>query len=145
MPPTFRELDEKECTALLAAHHVGRIAFSYHDRVDIEPIHYVWSDGWIYGRTSEGTKLRALARNRWVAFEIDEVDALFDWRSVVLKGALYLLTPNGEGPLNGEWEHAVSLLRRSVPEAFTAEDPTPGRAMVFRIHADKVTGRAATP
>ena len=143
--PTFRALSTEECEAMLAAHHVGRMAFSFHDRVDIEPMHYVWSDGWIYGRTGEGTKVRALARNRRVAFEIDEVDALFDWRSVVAKGSLYLLDPDDEGPLAGEWQRAVSLLRLVIPEAFTPDDPTPGRAIVFRIRAEDVTGRAATP
>lgn len=143
--PAFRELDPFECAAMMALHHVGRLAFSFHDRVDIEPIHYVWSDGWIYGRTGDGTKLRALAHNRWVAFEIDEVSALFDWRSVVVKGSLYVLSPADDGPLHGEWDHAVTLLRRILPAAFTDDDPTPDRAVVFRIHADKVTGRAATP
>lgn len=143
--PTFRQLDTDECNALLAAHHVGRIAFSYHDRVDIEPIHYVHDAGWLYGRTAPGTKVRALAHNRWVAFEVDEADAAFDWRSVVVKGALYLLEPATEGPLQGEWEHAVSLLRSLMPDAFTANDPTPERDVIFRIHCDQVTGRQATP
>lgn len=143
--PTFRALDVFECQALLALHHVGRLAYSFRDQVDIVPIHYVWSDGWIYGRTGDGAKLRALAHNRWVAFEIDEVDALFEWRSVVVKGSLYLLSADEDGPLHGEWEHAVSLLRLVVPEALTVTDPTPDRTLVFRIHADQITGRMALP
>lgn len=143
--PAIRVLDDVECEALLSKHHVGRVAFSYHDRVDIEPVHYVYSEGWVYGRTGEGTKLRALAHNRWVAFEVDEVDALFDWRSVVVKGALYLLSPDEDGPLNGVHAHAVSLLQRIMPDAFTADDPTPERAIIFRIQADQVSGRQATP
>jgi hypothetical protein len=31
------------------------------------------SAGYVHGRTSEGSKLDTLARNRWVAFEVDEV------------------------------------------------------------------------
>ena len=143
--PAIRVLSTAECEALLSAHHVGRLAFSYHDKVDIEPVHFVFSDGWIYGRTGDGTKLRALARNHWVAFEVDEVDAMFDWRSVVVKGALFLLSANAEGPLNGAWEHAVALLQRVMPDAFTDADPTPDRVMIFRIRADRVTGRQATP
>jgi hypothetical protein len=143
--PEFRELTGEECDALLAAHHVGRIAFSYRDHVDIEPIHYVYANGWIYGRTAPGTKVRALAHNRWVAFEVDEVNALFDWRSVVVKGALYLLEPNGDGPSQSAWQTALEALKHLIPEALTAEDPTPERALIFRIHADAITGRAATP
>lgn len=140
--PVFRELSRVECNALLERNSTGRIAYSYHDRVDIEPIHYVYSDGWIYGRTEVGTKLRTLAHNRWIAFEADETEGLFDWRSVVVKGALYLLEP--EGSHSAAYAQAVVLLRTLVPDALTASDPAPARNVVFRIHADQVTGRAAS-
>ena len=39
--PRFRDLEPAECTALLERHHVGRLAFSRKDRVDIEPINYI--------------------------------------------------------------------------------------------------------
>lgn len=141
-PPTFRELSREECDALLARNHVGRIAFSYHDHVDIEPINFVYEDGWIYGRTSDGTKLRTLAHNRWIAFETDEVSALFDWQSVVVKGALYIL--EADGPRSDTHEHAIEVMRRVRPDLLTPDDPAPGRTVVFRIHADQVTGRAAS-
>ena len=35
--PMFRDLDATEATALLARNHVARIAYGFHDRVDIEP------------------------------------------------------------------------------------------------------------
>ena len=54
--PTFRELSRHECDLLLARNHVGRLAFAVHDRVDIQPIHYVYEPGWLFGRTSEGSK-----------------------------------------------------------------------------------------
>lgn len=142
--PVFRSLDPFECTALLTVQTVGRIAFMSQDGVDIEPIHFVWSDGAIYGRMGDGTKLRAMALNPRVAFEVDDIASVFDWRSVVVKGALHLLAPVDAEPMHGEWEHAVSLLRRIVPSAFTADDPVPGRAIVFRILPEQITGRAAS-
>jgi len=72
--PRFRELDRAECLAILQRHFVGRMAFARKDGVDIEPIHYVLDDGWLYGRTQPGTKLEALTHNRWVALEVDEVE-----------------------------------------------------------------------
>ncbi|MHB8839464.1 MAG: pyridoxamine 5'-phosphate oxidase family protein [Gemmatimonadaceae bacterium] len=143
--PTFRILDDAECTALLAAHHIGRIAFGYYGRVDIEPINYVWSNGEIFGRTRDGTKLRAVVANRQVAFEIDEVAAMYDWRSVVVKGTLVLLEPDAEETPDSDWERAVAHLRRIIPDALTDGDPTPERTVVFRIHAEQITGRASTP
>jgi nitroimidazol reductase NimA-like FMN-containing flavoprotein (pyridoxamine 5'-phosphate oxidase superfamily) len=40
----IRELTDDEIHALLSRNHVGRLAFSHHDRVDIRPIHYVYAE-----------------------------------------------------------------------------------------------------
>ena len=142
-PPMIRELSRLEIEEMLTRNHVGRIAFTLHDRVDIEPIHYVFDAGWIYGRTSHGTKLSTIAHHRWVAFEVDEVKELFQWRSVVIKGAFYLIDPDTSESQDPAFTHGVSLLRSLVPETLTADDPTPFRNSVFRIHLDEVTGREA--
>ena len=54
--PTIREMTRPEIDALLARNHVGRMAFASGNRIDIEPIHYVYANGWLYGRTSPGRK-----------------------------------------------------------------------------------------
>src|SRR5271169_1022659 len=89
--PVIRDLSRDECETILARHHVGRIAFASPARVDIEPINYVYADGWVYCRTSRGTKVAIIQHHRWVAFEVDEVVGLFDWRSVVVRGGVYFL------------------------------------------------------
>ena len=144
--PTFRELSREESEALLGRTHVGRLAYSFHDQVDIEPIHFVYEKGWIYGRTSHGSKLTAIAHNRWVAFETDEVDSLFEWRSVVVKGAVYLLEPGARRDESGVdyYERALDLLRGVIPETLTEQDPTPHRTILFRIAVDSIVGRAAS-
>ena len=142
--PTFRELTRDECHALLDAHHVGRLAFAYKDRVDIEPIHYVHDDGWLYGRTTAGTKLEIVTHNRWVAFEVDEVRGAFEWESVVVKGGLYLLRREGSAKEMETYDHGLKVIRRIVPTALTNADPTPERALLFRIHIDEMTGRGAS-
>jgi uncharacterized protein len=141
--PRFRELTTAECHALLDAHHVGRMAFTYKDRVDIEPIHYVHDDGWLYGRTTAGTKLEIVTHNRWVAFEVDEVRDMFEWQSVVVKGGLYLLRREGSEQEMATYDHGLKVIRRVMPAALTSADPTPERALLFRIHIDEMTGRGA--
>ena len=142
--PTIRDLDDSEMHALLARNHVGRIAYSFHDDVNIEPIHYVYADGVLYSRTSVGHKLRTIEHHRWVAFEVDEVEGPFEWRSVVVHGAVYVVEP-GETPQgHATYERTVTRLRELVPELFGAQDPSPQRTVLFRIHVDRMTGRAAT-
>ncbi len=143
--PIFRELTPAECSALLARHNVGRLAVSHRDRLDIIPIHYVYDDGWLYGRTAAGNKLEVVEHNRWVAFEVDEVRALFDWESVVIKGGFYLLRKDGSEHERHLYDRGLALVRRLVPEAMTPHDPLPERAILFRIHVDEVSGRAASP
>jgi nitroimidazol reductase NimA-like FMN-containing flavoprotein (pyridoxamine 5'-phosphate oxidase superfamily) len=142
---TIRELDQAECEALLSRNHVGRLAFTFRDRVDIEPIGYVFSEGAIYARTTPGTKLSVLAHHPWVAFEVDEVRGPFKWNSVVVKGTVYVVDKDS-GPRSTEsYEHAMDVLRTAMPEAFTADDPVPERSILLRIHIDDWAGRAATP
>ena len=117
--PKFSDLTSKECRQLLERHHAGRLAFTFHDRVDIEPIHYVFHDGWLYGRTSPGSKLEPLGHNHWVAFEVDEAEDVFTWRSVVVHGALYLLAPDGPAREAEAWERAIELLQDLVPGTWT--------------------------
>ena len=55
--PRFADLSERSARALLARNHVGRLAFAFKDRVDIQPIHYVYDEKWLIGRTGVGSKL----------------------------------------------------------------------------------------
>jgi len=141
--PNIQELGAEEITAILARNRVGRIAFSMHDRVDIQPIHYVYSQGWIYGRTSHGAKLTALGKNKWVAFEVDEVVSLFEWASVVVHGGVYILEPDGTPESHAVFTRAIELLRRLLPTTFREDDPVPHRDVVFRIAVQESSGRRA--
>ena len=142
--PTLRALSLDECDDLLQRNQVGRLAFTFHDRVDIEPVHYVYADGWLHGRTSPGTKVATLLHHPWVAFEVDEVQGLFDWRSVVVHGVVDIPDADGSPADKAAFTGTLALIRELVPEALEADDPTPLRQVLFRIHVDEVTGRASS-
>jgi nitroimidazol reductase NimA-like FMN-containing flavoprotein (pyridoxamine 5'-phosphate oxidase superfamily) len=140
-----RDLSPDECGAILARNNVGRIAYAHASRVEIEPLNYVFADGWIYCRTSRGTKVTLIEHQPWVAFEVDEVDALFDWRSVVVRGGVHFQGSESTPIHERAFAHGVELLRKLVPGTGTDHDPVPFRLLVMGIHLDEVTGRAATP
>jgi len=144
MPITIRNLTPDECHALLARHHIGRLAYAYKQRVDIEPLHFVADGEWIYLRTSRGTKLSMLEHQPWVALEIDEIRGMFDWESVVVHGSVHVLNPQGGPDADARWQHAVQTFRRLVPAAFADGDPTPHRDVMLRVHMSHVEGREAT-
>lgn len=141
--PGVRDLGPEEIEEVLRRNHVGRLAFGHANRIGIVPVHYVYADGWIYGRTSHGEKTEVLSHNRWVAFEVDEVEALFSWRSVVVHGAFYVLDPDERPSDREKWRDAVGRLRQLIPETLGEQDPTPHRNVVFRVAVQEATGREA--
>ncbi|MDP9203605.1 MAG: pyridoxamine 5'-phosphate oxidase family protein [Gemmatimonadota bacterium] len=143
--PRIRELTRAEIDALLARNNVGRIAYAFKDRVDIEPINYVYKDGWVYCRTSEGSKFETIEHHRWVAFEVDEVQGLFDWQSVVVRGSTYVLRGDSPDDERKAFTPGLELLKQLMPGTLegAGNDPVPFRQIVFRIHLDEVTGREA--
>ena len=142
--PTFFELTHDDAAALLERNHVGRLAFTFHDRVDIEPISYVFAEGSVYGRTAPGTKLSTLEHHPWVAFEVDEVQGLFDWESVVVRGTLYMIDPRAGERDREAHARAVAVLRTLDPAVLTRDDSAPDRLAIFQIFSDEITGRGAS-
>jgi len=143
-PPTFFELSRDDAVKFLGQNHVGRLAFSFHDRVDIEPISYVYSGDWLYARTAPGTKLTIVQHHPWVAFEVDEIHSRVDWRSVVVHGTIYFMDPSREADRK-DYDAAVKILRSADADALTSADATPQRDLLFRIHVDEIVGKGAKP
>lgn len=139
----FREMSRDEIEAMLMRNRVGRLAFSLHDRVDIQPLHYIYERGWLYGRTSEGGKIAALKHNQWVAFEVDEITDLFDWRSIVIHGSFWILHPRGSPHAEELWTKSAELVSKIVPGSLTDTDPVAFRQTLFRIAVSDVRGREA--
>jgi len=143
--PLFQTMLPAECEAVLSRNNVGRIAFALHDRVNIVPINYVYRDGWVFGRTSSARKLRDILRNRRIAFEVDEHSDVFEWRSVIVRGPLYLIQPDATQRPRSVYQTALSAIRQLTPAALTTADPIPYRDQLFRIKAADVSGRSSQP
>lgn len=143
--PVIRSLKREEIEAILARNHVGRIAYSRGGMVNVEPLHYVYRAPWIYARTSAGDKSRLLEESYCqacpLAFEVDEAEAFFRWRSVIVHGTGYLLLPPEEGGDEAEWAEAIDQLRTLLPATFTDDDPVPFRTVLLRIAVQEATGR----
>lgn len=139
----IRELDQAEAQAILARNHLGRLAFTFHDHVDIEPIGYVYANGVINCRTSRGAKLGVLRHQPSVAFEVDEVEGPFQWRSVVVHGTVYVAEPEGSDPDRKAYAEALQALQHAYPGALGSNDPAAFRDVILRLHVGTLRGRAA--
>lgn len=141
--PSFFVLDAKDCAAIVKRNHVGRLAFRNGPAVDIEPLGYVWREPWLFMRSAYGAKLEALAHDPFVAFEVDEIDGPFDWRSVVVHGTIYVLPADGGPVERDQFQRAMRALRSVMPETLATGDPVPERQIVYGLHADRIDGRMA--
>ncbi len=139
--PALGTLDRAECEALLKRNVVGRLAFALQDRVNIVPVHFVYDEGWIYGRTAPEGKLVPILRNRRVAFEVDEHQGMFSWQSVVVHGSMYLIDPDAGDKEKAAEETALRLMRRILPSTLGKADPVPFRNQLFRIQVSEISGR----
>ena len=138
---TKRNLDWHESEEILAMHHTGRMAFAFHDRVMMTIVNYVYTNGWIYARLELGPMITTLQHHQWVAFEVDEVSGVYDWRTVIVHGAVQFLSNDRSSPEWRAFNRALELLRGQVPTILTKEDPLPERVQLYRIHLDECFGR----
>lgn len=133
--PVVRRLDQNEIRHVIERNNVARVGFDAADWIEIHPIHYVFADDYLIGRTSTGTMLSALAQRCRVAVQIDEIESLFQWSSVLIR-SVFLRIPSG----SASYEEALSNFRVLVPDAFGPDDPTPFRTVLFRIPLQNATG-----
>ncbi len=143
MHVTVRDLDAQEVESLLAKHHVGSMAIAFHDRVTIELVSYVYADHWIYARMEDGPDLTTLQHHHWVAFQVSEIDGIYDWRTATAHGSVQLLFDERTPREAEEYRNALELVRSAVPDVFTPRDPMPQRVQMFRLYTDEVRGREA--
>jgi nitroimidazol reductase NimA-like FMN-containing flavoprotein (pyridoxamine 5'-phosphate oxidase superfamily) len=137
------DLSREDSLALLARHHVGHVGISFHDILRVELAAYVYSDDWIYARMALGDELTTVRHHPWGAFQVDEVESIYDWRSVEVRGAVQFLSSNSHGHDWFEFANAVRLMREVVPQVLTPDDPLPQRSQIVRLHIDDIRGRVS--
>lgn len=138
---TVRTLSHDECVAILARHHIGHVGISFHDLLRVKICNYIYSEQWIYARAEMDEDFVMAKHHPWAALEVAEIDGIFDWRSVEVRGAIEFLSSSMESQDWFEFENAVRLLRSVMPELLSADDPLPQRTQLLRVHLDNLVGR----
>ena len=100
-------MDATQLDLALRSELVGRIGCFAGGRTYVAPVAYAYDGQNVYGWSREGSKLRVMRVNPEVCFEIDHVESLDNWHSVIAWGTFEEL--RGQGAL-----HAARLLRQRM-------------------------------
>lgn len=111
-------LSRVEIEELLRAQVVARLACHAEGRTYVRPVTYAYDGEGLLIQAGDGLKLRMMRENPWVCVEVDHIDNLANWRSVIA------------------WERFEDLLGGEAP--LRAGD---GHAAIYRIHLFEKTGR----
>lgn len=81
------KLTDIQIDHLLRSQIVGRIGCRDEKRIYVVPVTYVYhDDGYIYAHSKEGMKVRLMRTNPDVCFQVDAMENMSNWRSVIVWG-----------------------------------------------------------
>lgn len=141
------QLNSAQIDQLLFENILGRIGCSDEGKVYVVPTNYVFDGKSIIAHALPGEKIMIMRKHPEVCFEVDEVQDLLHWRSVIAWGTFQ--------EIKDEWErlNAMKLfvdkmirLKMSIPEhskdvsGITGKTGT-SRSIVYRIILHEKTGR----
>jgi len=85
-------LNNRQIEHVLSSVIVGRIGCHANNRTYVVPITYAYDGTHIYGHTAEGMKIAMMRENPFVCFQVDDIDNMSNWRSVIAWGKFEELT-----------------------------------------------------
>lgn len=136
------ELTASQIEELLHAEVIARIGCIDEDgRVYVVPVSYAYDGTYLWGHGMDGVKLRAMRSHPEVCVEVDRVDDLSNWRSVIARGRF----EECHGP---DRDAGMALLVRRImpllkfPPHRPPPDPAgPKHGSVYRIKLSEKSGR----
>jgi nitroimidazol reductase NimA-like FMN-containing flavoprotein (pyridoxamine 5'-phosphate oxidase superfamily) len=141
------QLTSDQCIHVIRSKVLGRIGCYGRKKVYITPTSFVYDNGFIYAHAKEGAKISAMRKNPNVCFQVDDIDNLSNWRSIVLWGKFEEVTDHRKQlaaikiledrlmPLT--ISEAVRPIQ--IPDAKIVEREL--KAVIYRISVDEITGR----
>lgn len=142
------ELNNEQIQHVLNSQVVGRLGCYADGEVYVVPITFAYDGTYIYSRSKDGAKIKMMRENNRVCFEVDIIENMANWRSVIVWGTYEELTDEESQ------QKALQTLEAKIAPFITSETVRPHRqtmspqivekekkAIVYRIRVEKKTGR----
>jgi len=144
----FGKLSSAQIEKLIVGNVIGRLGCHADGKTYVVPISYAYDGQFIYVRTFEGLKVSMMRKNPDVCFQIDEMENMANWKSVVAWGIYEELKNEKErneglGKLISRMLPGISseTVKLSPQWPFPTSDFSKIRGIIFRIRITEKTGR----
>lgn len=142
-----QDLSEEQIKHVLSHNIIGHLGCHAADITYIIPICYAYHEDSIYGRTYEGQKIQMLRTNPGVCFQVENIESMVRWKSVICWGVFEELTDSEQR------NQAIHVLQNRIgavvmDQKLLASQYWPFQApekkgIVFAIRLSKKTGRSS--
>lgn len=141
------KLTTEQCEQILSAEVIGRIGCYADHEVSIVPVTYVFDRGVVYAHSKEGNKIDMMRKNPKVCFQVDRIENMANWRSVIGWGVFEELKEKADQ------ENALRVLRERLSPLTTSDSVRPSqnadpnevrkerRPVLYKISLYKLSGR----
>ena len=143
-------LTDIEIEEVLTDNYLGRLGCTDGENIYVVPVNYIYAGGKIIAHSAEGKKIQYMRKRSGVCFEVDEMEDMMNWRSVIAWGKYEEVTDELEKQeLLGMMVNKMMKLKISetaLPPHATEERHRPHPAgnisvVLWRIVINKKTGR----
>ncbi|MCX7877256.1 MAG: pyridoxamine 5'-phosphate oxidase family protein [Ignavibacteria bacterium] len=144
-------MDKNSISNILIRNYTARLGCSDGNEVYVVPITYVYDGENILSHSNEGKKINIMRKNPEVCIEIDEVDDIFNWRSVIATGIFEELSGDESVKAFSKiYEKLSGIMKKSATEdthphidkpTLHKRDISLNSTIVYRIKLIKITGR----
>ena len=142
-------LTEEQIAHVLRSQIIGRLGCNNGSAMYIVPVTYVYYEGHIYAHAKEGMKVKLMRENPHVCLQVDEIDNMANWRSVIVWGE-YEELRNAK-----EQEEGMKIMHDRLGPYQTSETVSPSaritqgadflqkglKTVAYRIKVTKKSGR----
>lgn len=143
------ELNTEQIELLLKSQVIGRIGCYADNKVYVVPVTYAYDGTFVYAHSKEGQKIRMMRKSPEVCFEVDQMQNMANWQSVIAHGTFEELEDE-DTRMKG-----MQFLMNRLKPLITSESAQPShgfsdshemdvhgmQAVVFRIKLLEKTGR----
>lgn len=144
-------LTEQEIEDVLLRNVTGRIGCNDGQRTYVVPVSYVYNNKYVIAHSREGLKIDIMRKYPRVCFEVDEMQDLVNWRSVIAWGQYEEVTDERERYyamkflvsrlLHLQVSETARLPHAAGDDHAYENRPEVLRPIVYRIRLEERTGR----